>query len=259
MSSNGKLPGKTERSGNGSAKRKTPIWIQPRGGAFNFRLSEPFSSLPPFRMKWKYILLLAMDVLGLMIFVGATFFVLAQIWTSWHLDPCVGVSQCSKDQRYSGASFEQFPSLSPTSAVISSSPTAAHAKNVTPSAKLTPTVSSVASPVPTITPLPLAPLPAHLKAVPSSVTVISSLVCATGLPIMITLRNMGDQTLLWWEDTAHSSQDLRLVNPTGTYLLHPGQQVNISVYCTSSDIVGQYQLNFLSNGGTAIVYLSIRA
>lgn len=259
MSRNGKLPGKTNRSRNGPIKRKTPIWIRPRGEAFNFRLSELFSPLPPFRMKWKYIFRLVMDVLGLLIFVGATCFVLAQIWASWHLDPCVGASQCSKDQHFSGASFIQFTALSSTSTVVSASPTAIHAKNVTPSAILTPIVSSVASPIPTITPPPLAPLPAHLKAVPSSVTVISSLVCATGLPIMITLRNMGDQTLLWWEDTTQISQDLRLVNSTGTYLLYPGQQVAVSVYCASRNIVGQYQLKFLSNGGTAIVYLSIRA
>ncbi len=233
-------------------KRRTSIWIRPRDMRnilVELRMLAYYYLSPPRLPKWKGILRLGADLLGIAIVVSFISFLVTQTLINSSLidaqsaslvPGCVTIQGCNK--------VAATPNAKPSQPASHASPVAI----LTPLSSHTPTL--VPSPTPSPTPTPST---AVLSVVPSNLTVSYSHACAIKAPILLTLKNIGGAALVWWQDKNNTSPGIRIVDPTKAYLLQSGQTVTANAFCSPGNNDGHYQLLILYNAGEVTIPMTI--
>jgi hypothetical protein len=233
--------------------RRTSIWIRPhdvRTILVELKLLAYYYLSPPRFPKWKGILRLGADLLGIIIVLMVISFIGLRTWiTSSFIDAqsasllpeCVTIQDCNRVTATPGAKASQ-----PVSQVI-------------PVATLTPLSPPTPTPVPRTPRFSPTPTPstAILAVVPSSLTVSYSHVCVIKAPVVLVLKNVGGTALLWWQDKNNTSPGIRIIDPTKSYLLQSGQSVTANVFCSPGNNDGHYKLLILYNAGEVTVPLTV--
>jgi hypothetical protein len=232
--------------GEGEARKKTPPLVIRPDRSYQW----PRASLVSARTPWRNALKLGLNVLGVLILIGAAALVLTRVGGGFgdllRTSACIGEQLCAANGTSSVGS-------------ASSSPIAAQSATASRGLASLPTVIAILTPTSgTAPPTPVATPPyAVLKVMPTHAIIAHYPYCSNHkVALVIQLQNVGGQSLVWRQSGKTSPGFSMNVSGNG-YLIEPGQTVKVRLSCSPNDTKGQYHVEITYNGGVIDIPIQV--